>query len=133
MNTRPVLGVLILACAALAGCATTYRYATGQQAELLAQTGEWPWYVWHMFVAPPERSTDPGVSYEIVTGQTEAGVQTQLGPPSSVVTDPLKRGDDAWEYPFATMRFRSGRVHDVRFKDQAGGTRYYERHTRLSW
>ena len=127
------LAWLTLTCACLAGCATTYRYATGQQAELLGRSGEWPWYAWHVFIAPGAPSTDPGVSYEIATGQTEAAVQAQLGRPSSITPDPQRRGDDAWDYPFATIRFRNGRVNEVRFQEQAGGTRYYERHPRLSW
>ncbi len=131
---RPAhLVLLTLACAGLAGCATTYRYATGQQAELLGRSGGWPWYVWHLFVTPGAPSTDAGVSYEITTSQTEASVRAQLGEPRRVVADPQHRGNDAWDYSFATIRFHDGRVSDLLFKAQTGGTSYYENNTRLQY
>ena len=128
-------GTIFLACLCAAGCATTYRYATGQQAELLQRSGAWPWYVWHDFVSPTPATppTDAGVSYEIATGQTAAEVQAQLGAPQRIDADPQRRGNDAWDYPFATVQFRSGRVTHVQFKESSGVTSYYEKSTRMWW
>ena len=117
------------------GCATTYRYATGQQAELQGRSGAWPWYSWHAFIAPAPAapSTDPGVYYEITTGEAQAAVRAHLGDPIAVTADPKARGNDVWAYPFATVRFRRGRVAGVTFIQDAQGTRYYETTWRLRW
>ena len=129
-----LLALGALACAA--GCATTYRYATGQQAELLEHSSMLaPWYAFQHIVAspPPAPSTDPGVSYEIVTGQSQARLRAQLGAPRAVTADPAGRGNETWEYPFGVIRFRQGRVADVTFATNAPGTSYYEKTTRFLW
>ena len=126
------LGVAVLC---VSGCATTYRYATGQQAELQGRAGSWPWYSWHAFIAPAPTApaTDAGVYYEITTGETQAEIRAHLGEPRAIAADSTAAGNDIWEYPFATVRFRGGRVGSVTFTQSATGTSYYEKTWRLGW
>ena len=94
----------------------------------------WPWYSWHRFVAPSTpTSTDPGVFYEITTGETQTTVRAHVGEPRTITSDPAGQGNDAWAYPFGTIRFHQGRVANVVFNQNAHGTNYYEQMWRMRW
>ena len=119
----------------IGGCATRYRYATGQQAELLTLASSPAWLAWHPLTetVTGARTTEAGVAYEFITGQTPAAVQVQCGQPTSVLQSQRDAGTELWEYPFGLVRFKRGRLTDVTFNPHASGTSYYEHRWFIRW